>query len=96
MNILVTGGTGFVGSHVCRQLMAAGHAVRLLVRDLYKAQAYYRQLGEGMPELVVGDVTDIGSVKAALAGCEASCMRQRVRRYRWARWSRCLQSTSAG
>jgi len=71
MKILITGGTGFVGSHVCRQLMAVGHAVRLLVRDPNKAQMYYQQLGEGVPEWVVGDVTDRSSVKAALAGCEA-------------------------
>lgn len=70
LNILITGGTGFVGSHVCRQLMAAGHAVRLLVRSTDKAQRYYRELGEGMPELVVGDVTDLASVRAALAGCD--------------------------
>ncbi len=50
--------------------MAAGHAVRLLVRDQDKAQRYYQQLGAGMPELVVGDVTDIVTVKAALAGCD--------------------------
>jgi len=70
MKILVTGGTGFVGSHVCRQLLAAGHAVRLLVRDKGKAEAYYRQCGEGMPETAVGDVTDPESVRAALAGCD--------------------------
>jgi len=70
MKTLITGGTGFAGSHVCRQLLAAGHAVRLLVRDFDKAQTYYTQLGEGVPELVVGDVTDIGSVKAALAECD--------------------------
>ncbi len=70
MKILITGGTGFVGSHVCRQLMAAGHAVQLLVRDQDKAQTYYKQLGEGVPELVVGDVTEVGSVKAALAECD--------------------------
>ena len=69
LKILITGGTGFVGSHVCRQLMAAGHAVRLLVRNADKAERYYRELGEGMPELVVGDVTDLASVKSALAGC---------------------------
>lgn len=70
MRVLITGGTGFVGSHVCRQLMAAGHAVRLLVRNRDKAQAYYQRLGEGVPELVEGDVTDIASVNAALTGCE--------------------------
>jgi len=68
--ILITGGTGFVGSHVCRQLMAAGHTVRLLVRDRDRAEAWYQGLGEGVPELVVGDVTDITSVKAALSGCD--------------------------
>jgi nucleoside-diphosphate-sugar epimerase len=51
--------------------MAAGYAVRLLVRDLKKAEAYYRQLREGIPELVVGDVTDVVSVKMALVGCHA-------------------------
>jgi nucleoside-diphosphate-sugar epimerase len=70
LKILITGGTGFVGSHVCRQLMAAGHPVRLLVRSADKAQRYYSELGEGMPELVVGDITDIASVSAALAGCD--------------------------
>jgi dihydroflavonol-4-reductase len=68
--ILITGGTGFVGSHVCRQLLTAGFDVRLLVRDAGKANAYYSELGEGVPELAVGDVTDIASVKAALTGCE--------------------------
>ncbi len=48
--------------------MAAGDAVRLLVRDIKKAEAYYRQLGEGIPELVVGDVTDIESVKGGREG----------------------------
>lgn len=70
MKILVTGGTGFVGSHVCRQLMAGGHQVRLLVRSIDKAQAYYQPLGEGMPELVSGDVTDAASVQAALLDCD--------------------------
>ena len=36
-----------------------------------KAEAYYRELGERIPELVVGDVTDIASVKRALVECHA-------------------------
>ena len=71
MKTLITGGTGFVGSHVCRKLIGNGHSVRLLVRNIEKAQAYYQQLGEGVPELVVGDVTDVESVRVALAGCDA-------------------------
>ena len=70
MRILITGGTGFVGSHVCRQLMAAGQSVRLLVRNADKAQTYYDELGEGIPELVVGDVTELASVRVALEGCD--------------------------
>jgi dihydroflavonol-4-reductase len=71
LKVLITGGTGFVGSHVCRQLMAAGHPVRLLVRDRAKAESYYQRLKEGVPELAIGDVTDIESVKAALRECDA-------------------------
>jgi len=70
VRILITGGTGFVGSHVCRQLMAAGHTVRLLVRNADKAQALYHALGEGIPEMAVGDVTDVVSVQAALQSCD--------------------------
>ena len=61
MLVLVTGGTGFVGSHVSRQLLGAGHAVRLLVRDRQKAQAYYQRLGEGMP--LAEAVVDAGAVR---------------------------------
>lgn len=71
MKVLITGGTGFVGSHTCRQLMAAGHSVSLLVRSEEKALKFYEGIGEGVPELVVGDITDIDSVKAALEGCDA-------------------------
>lgn len=69
MSVFITGGTGFVGSHICRQLMAAGKNVRLLVRNKDKASAFYTKMGEGVPELVVGDITDIESVKRAMAGC---------------------------
>ena len=75
MKVLLTGGTGFVGSHCCCQLLAAGQEVRLLVRNLNKATDYYRsqsqRLNGRFPELLQGDVTDINSVKAALQGCDA-------------------------
>jgi nucleoside-diphosphate-sugar epimerase len=71
MKVLITGGTGFVGSHACRVLMAAGHSVCLLVRNPDKAQKIYKGFGEGMPELMAGDITNLDSVKAALADCDA-------------------------
>lgn len=71
MKVLVTGGTGFVGSHVARQLQQVGHAVRLLVRDSSRAQAYFESLQEPVPELVCGDITDAASAHSALLGCDA-------------------------
>lgn len=71
MQVMVTGGTGFVGSHVARQLQAGGHKVRLLVRSADKARTYYEKLDAPVPELVTGDITDEVSVGAALTGCDA-------------------------
>lgn len=40
MNTLVTGGTGFIGSAVCRNLLAHGHHVTVLTRDKRSAQTH--------------------------------------------------------
>lgn len=70
MRVLITGGTGLVGSHACRALQRAGHKVRLLVRNTEKAHNFYTALDEPLPECVTGDVTDRNSLVSALAGCE--------------------------
>lgn len=62
--ILVTGGTGSVGSEVVKRLSQQGHSVRCLVRNPAKAEAL-RLPGV---ELVPGDFGDRGSLEAALAG----------------------------
>lgn len=71
MKVLVTGATGFVGSHAAAALQAAGHEVRLLIRDAAKAARVLDAVGVVDAELVVGDVTDATSVDAAIDGCDA-------------------------
>ncbi len=70
MRVLVTGGTGFVGSHTALALIRAGHAVRLLVRDRYKAERLYGSRS-ARPELALGDMADAEAVASALDGSDA-------------------------
>jgi nucleoside-diphosphate-sugar epimerase len=71
MRILITGGTGFVGSHTARTLLRSGHDVRLVVRDGSAARAQRVFADPDAPTLVRGDVTDPRSIRAALDGCDA-------------------------
>ena len=70
MNVLVTGGTGFVGHAVLAKLRAAGHAVRVLVRHPASSRATALASRFGV-ELANGNVLDSNSVHKALPGCEA-------------------------
>ncbi len=69
MTVLVTGGTGFVGSHAAARLVASGRPVRLLVRDPGKVARVPALRGTSGLEVVPGDVTDARSVDRALADC---------------------------
>jgi dihydroflavonol-4-reductase len=61
----VTGGTGFVGAAIIRQLVAAGEPVRALARP-----GNDRRLIADLPvEIVDGDLTDPTSVQRAIKGC---------------------------
>jgi dihydroflavonol-4-reductase len=73
MLVLVTGGTGFLGSHTVAALVRAGHRVRLLARDASRVRPALDPLGvdPGAVEVVGGDVTDAAAVLAAVAGCDA-------------------------
>jgi dihydroflavonol-4-reductase len=63
MKTLVTGATGFLGSHVARQLAARGDQVRVLVRP----SSDLRTLDGLDAERVTGDLRDPGSLTRALA-----------------------------
>lgn len=71
MKLLVTGATGFVGAHSAAAVHAAGHELRLLVRDEAKAARIGAASGFPSDDLVIADITDRTSVERAVAGCDA-------------------------
>jgi NADH dehydrogenase len=68
MKILITGITGFLGSHLAESLAASGHTLRGLVR---KPQQRDHLSPQVRVELVEGDVTKPGTLKDALRGMDA-------------------------
>jgi nucleoside-diphosphate-sugar epimerase len=73
MRILVTGGTGFIGSHSVVALLRDGHSLRLLARTPAKVQGALAPLGISADsvEIVRADIMDRNGVGAALEGCDA-------------------------
>jgi nucleoside-diphosphate-sugar epimerase len=63
----VTGGTGFIGGEVVRQLRARGDDVVCLVRNPEKGKTV-EALG---CELVAGDLGDVAAIGAGMEGCDA-------------------------
>ncbi|MEQ9619426.1 MAG: SDR family oxidoreductase [Deltaproteobacteria bacterium] len=66
MATLVTGATGFLGSHIARKLVERGDEVRILLRKTSKTI----NIDDIDAERVYGDVTDIDSIRSALQGCD--------------------------
>ncbi|MFB6129125.1 MAG: complex I NDUFA9 subunit family protein [Halorhabdus sp.] len=64
MNVLVTGGDGFVGRHLCAELAERGHDVTALSRDPDPTV-----LPDGV-DTVAGDVTDRASIEPAVEGVD--------------------------
>jgi dihydroflavonol-4-reductase len=73
MRILVTGGSGFVGSHSVAALTAAGHHVRVMARSPAKVTGTLEPLGTSMDavEVVEGDLLDHAAVERAIDGMDA-------------------------
>ena len=74
MNILITGGAGFIGSHVADELLHHGHRVRALDNlspQVHGADATRPAYLDRDVELVRGDVRDPDAVRRALDGIDA-------------------------
>lgn len=71
MTVAVTGASGFVGSHIVRELVAKGHKVKALVRDHAKGRGLVAGGAAGKVELVQGDVFEPASLAKLMAGCNA-------------------------
>jgi dTDP-L-rhamnose 4-epimerase len=71
--ILVTGGAGFIGSHLADELLFAGYRVRVLDSLVPQVHPESERPGYLSPdvELIVGDVRDRETVNKALAGVDA-------------------------
>lgn len=71
MKILITGGGGFIGSHLVERCVEDGYDVRVLVR--YNSKNHWGWLEsspvKGHVEVITGDVRDYDSVEAAVKGC---------------------------
>src|SRR5688572_16167112 len=69
MKIAITGGTGFIGRHLARDLVERGHQVVLIARGLYTRG------GQVQPDhnltFIRADVTNTAALTQAFAGCTA-------------------------
>lgn len=68
MDTLVTGGAGFIGSHLTAWLVEQGHRVRVFDNLSSGRREWLDPLGDAI-SFIEGDLRDAAAVQAAVAGC---------------------------
>src|SRR5574344_1909095 len=68
MRIFLTGGTGFIGHYVAKELLGCGNEIRILTRPQIKIPSLHKVPGIS---LVEGSILDEGAIRKGLEGCDA-------------------------
>ena len=73
IKVLVTGGTGFIGSHTVVALLESGHQIKLFARSNDRVKSTFESLGITLSriEFEIGDITDSNAVEKAVQGVDA-------------------------
>ena len=69
--VLVTGGAGYIGSHVVRKLLASGRRVRVVDNYLYGDHGLREVLGHPLLEVIEGDVRHLRTMAVAVKGVDS-------------------------
>jgi len=72
MIALVTGGAGFIGSHIAQHLAAAGHHVRVFDNFSAGKRENLRDVPEAQLEILEADVRDAARLEHAISGCDVA------------------------
>ena len=74
IRVLVTGGTGFIGSHICDALIGLGHEVVCFDNQITSSVENISHLeGESGFHFVNADIRDLGAIEMAMKGCTHVC-----------------------
>ena len=72
MNILVTGGAGFIGSHLTSSLLEDGHSVTIYDSLINSSEENAKRLQKLDANFICGDITDFENLSNSISGHDLS------------------------